>query len=93
MVGIFIPRRNRTGTPDIDDDHQLFDTPLPMIHNIVTFPNNEREDLLKHISDGDTIVVHDELAAKNVPAVTEIWEISITLQSSILSILCGRCWH
>ena len=72
MVGIFIPRRNRTGTPDIDDDHQLFDTPLPMIHNIVTFPNNEREDLLKHISDGDTIVVHDELAAKNVPAVTEI---------------------
>ena len=31
MVGIFTLRHDRTGIPDIDDDHPLFDMPLPMI--------------------------------------------------------------
>ena len=48
--------------------------PLPMIQNIVTLPPHEREDSLKHISDGDTTGVHDELAAKFVPVVIEMWK-------------------
>ena len=69
---MFASRRNRTGISDIDDDHPLFYMPLPMIQNIVTLPPHEREDSLKHISDGDTTGVHDELAAKFVPVVIEM---------------------
>ena len=43
-----------------------------MIHHIVTLPPHESEELLKHIYDGDTIVVHDEVAAKEIPAVIEM---------------------
>ena len=46
--------------------------PLPMIQHIVNLSPHEREDFLKRISDGDTMGVHDELAAKGVPAVIEI---------------------
>ena len=72
MVGIFTHRHNRTVIPDIDNDHPLFDMPLPMIHRIITFPPHDREELLKNISDGYTMGVHDDLMAKAVPAVIEI---------------------
>ena len=75
MLGIFTACCDRTGIPDIDDDHQLFDMPLPMIQNIVTLPPHDREELLKHISDGDTMRANDELAAKGASTVIEMWKI------------------
>ena len=72
MVEIFTPCRDRTGIPDIDDTHPLFDINLPMIQHIVTLPLHEREKLLKLISYGDTTGSHDELASKYVPAVIEM---------------------
>ena len=72
MVGIFTHCRNITGIPDIDDDHPLFDISLPRKQHILTLPTHDNWELLKRISDGDTMGVHDELAAKGVPAVIEI---------------------
>ena len=72
MVGIFTPLHDRTYIPYIDDDHPLFDMPLPMIQHIITLPHHEREELLKRIYDGDTMGVHDELASKGVPVVIEM---------------------
>ena len=73
IVGVtFTPRCDMTGILDIDGYHPLFDMPLPIIHHIVILPPHDREELLKRISDEDTMVLHYELASKGVPAVIDI---------------------
>ena len=46
MVGMFTACRYFTVIPDIDDDHQVFDVPLPMIHHMVTLTPHYIEKLL-----------------------------------------------
>ena len=72
LVRLFTPRRNRTGIPDIDDDHPLFDLPLPMIQHILALTPHEREELLKRLVDGYIMGVHGEPSTKGVPTVFEM---------------------
>ena len=72
LVRLFTPLRNRTGIPDIDDDHPLFDLPLPMIQHILSLTPHEREEFLERLFDGYIMGVHGELSTKGVPAVVEM---------------------
>ena len=72
LVRLFTPRHNRTGIPDIEYDHPLFDLPLPMIQHILSLTPHEREELLKRLFDGDIMGVNGELSTKGVPAVVEM---------------------
>ena len=69
---MFTPRCDMTGILYIDGYNPLFDMSLPIIHHIVILPPHDRGELLKRISDEDTMVLHYELASKGVPAVIEI---------------------